>query len=148
MPIPREVTETIHQRITRLRIEHDWSQAELARRMDVSTGTVQNWEAGRAIPETKNTPRLSRELGVSVQYLITGSNLEEEPDTVRAATLRPIIESLRAEVTRLEDLVAKHLESPQKPANGESVRKAPVAGISKADKAAKKSLHVPKKRQV
>lgn len=117
MPKQPEVTETIHERITRLRIEHGWSQAELARRMDASAGTVQHWEAGRAIPETKTTPRLSRELGVSVQYLITGSELTEEPDTVKAATLRPIIEALRAEVTRLEDLVAKHLEAPQRPAN-------------------------------
>lgn len=115
MPTPREVTETIHQRITRLRIEHDWSQAELARRMDVSTGTVQHWEAGRAFPTLLSLPVLAKLFGVSAQYLLTGSNLEEEPDTVRHATLMPIIEALRDEVTRLEGLVAKHPAIALKP---------------------------------
>lgn len=65
-------------RIASLRQIHGLSQAELARRLHISTSAIGMYEQGRREPSVETLIALSREFGVSLDYLLSG-----RPDTVR-----------------------------------------------------------------
>ena len=59
-------------RIALLRVEKCWSQAELAKRIGVSTSAVGMYEQGRREPSLMILVHLARELDVTTDYLLTG----------------------------------------------------------------------------
>lgn len=59
-------------RIAALRRQHNWSQAELAARLGVSPSALGMYEQDRREPSADMLVRLSRELGVTTDYLLTG----------------------------------------------------------------------------
>lgn len=61
------------QRIAKLRREAGLSQAELACCLDISTSAVGMYEQGRREPSVDILVRMAGSLGVSVDYLLTGS---------------------------------------------------------------------------
>ena len=65
-------------RIAALRQNSGLSQAELAQRLHISTSAVGMYEQGRREPSVDTLIALSREFGVSLDYLLSG-----RPDTVR-----------------------------------------------------------------
>ena len=65
-------------RIAALRQNCGLSQAELARRLHISTSAVGMYEQGRREPPVDTLVALAQELGVSLDYLLSG-----RPDTVR-----------------------------------------------------------------
>ncbi|HVM57039.1 MAG TPA: helix-turn-helix domain-containing protein [Gaiellaceae bacterium] len=67
--------ETIGQRLKRLRLEHGLSQRELAS-PGVSYAYISRIEAGTRQPSVKALRRLAAKLGVSAEYLETGSVLD------------------------------------------------------------------------
>jgi transcriptional regulator with XRE-family HTH domain len=67
--------ETIGQRLKRLRLERDLSQRELAA-PGVSYAYISRIEAGSRTPSVKALRRLAAKLGVSADYLETGSDLD------------------------------------------------------------------------
>ena len=50
------------------------SQTQLARRLQISAGAIGMYEQGRREPLSDILVRLSKELGVSVDYLLTGNS--------------------------------------------------------------------------
>lgn len=62
--------ETIGSRITRLREQSGMSQADLARRMNISRASVQSWECGVNYPSTDNLISLAKIFHVSTDYLL------------------------------------------------------------------------------
>lgn len=60
-------------RIAALRRQHKLSQAELASRLQISPSALGMYEQERRQPSPDMLLRLSRELNVSVDYLLTGS---------------------------------------------------------------------------
>src|SRR5437870_13131485 len=68
--------ESIGQRLRRLRLERQLSQRELAS-PGVSYAYISRIEAGARRPSVKALRQLARKLGVSVEYLETGSDLRE-----------------------------------------------------------------------
>jgi transcriptional regulator with XRE-family HTH domain len=67
-----EMETRIGERVHRLRREKGLRRAELAKRLGVSRQRVGNWERGLNTPSFGVLPRLARELGVTVDELITG----------------------------------------------------------------------------
>ena len=59
-------------RIAVLRVEKGLSQAELAKRIGVSTSAVGMYEQGRREPSLVLLVCLAQELGVTTDYLLTG----------------------------------------------------------------------------
>jgi transcriptional regulator with XRE-family HTH domain len=53
-----------------VRKQNRFSQAELAQRLEVSEPTISNYETGKREPDKATWVRLSRILGVSVDYLM------------------------------------------------------------------------------
>lgn len=57
-------------KISGLRREFNWSQEDLAEKMDVSRQSISKWESGNSIPDMNKIIRLSEIFGVSTDYLI------------------------------------------------------------------------------
>ncbi|HYZ79286.1 MAG TPA: helix-turn-helix transcriptional regulator, partial [Gaiellaceae bacterium] len=72
-------TETIGQRLRRLRTERRLSQRELSS-PGVSYAYISRIEAGTRQPSVKALRMLARKLGVSAEYLETGSELGAEEE--------------------------------------------------------------------
>ena len=85
-------------RIAALRREAGLSQAELASRLQVSPSALGMYEQGRREPSADTLVRLSRELGVTTDYLLTGKLAERE--TVKLDEL--LLGRIRAADQRLE----------------------------------------------
>ena len=62
----------IEQQIESLRREKGWSQAELAKRLNISPSTIGMYEQGRREPSIDVLVAMSEEFGVTIDYLITG----------------------------------------------------------------------------
>lgn len=68
-------------RIAILRISKGWSQAELARRIGVSTSAVGMYEQERREPSLGLLVRMAQELGVTTDYLLMGETPASDPLT-------------------------------------------------------------------
>lgn len=76
------------ERIASLRQSYGMSQAELAKRLHISTSAVGMYEQGRREPSVDTLIALSTEFGVSLDYLVAG-----KMETVRdVAALHRLLE--------------------------------------------------------
>ncbi len=60
----------IAERIRALRTTRGWTQAELARRMNVTRNGVNSWEQGLSTPSLATLVELARVFSVSTDYLL------------------------------------------------------------------------------
>lgn len=66
------MAENFSDRLKAARARRGWVQADLARELDVSPGSVGNWESGQNTPGHRTIVRLSEILGTTVGWLMTG----------------------------------------------------------------------------
>ena len=85
-------------RIAALRREAGISQAELAQRLQVSPSALGMYAQERRAPSMQTLVRLSRELGVTTDYLLTGTPAEKEREELE----KMLLGRIRAAVQRLE----------------------------------------------
>lgn len=69
------------KRIMMLRKVHGMSQLQLAQKLCVSASTIGMYEQGRRVPSIEVLVMISQMLGVSLDYLITGSEFEKSEHT-------------------------------------------------------------------
>lgn len=62
------------QQIVKMRFESGMSQAELARRLDVSRSSVNAWELGFATPQLKHVVEMARIFNTSVDNMLNISD--------------------------------------------------------------------------
>src|SRR5205814_2970284 len=74
--VPKPAPESIGERLRRLRLDRGLSQRELAG-PGVSYAYISRIEAGARRPSVKALRQLAPKLGVSVEYLETGSDLRD-----------------------------------------------------------------------
>ena len=67
--IPMNGKESMGSVIRRLRVERDWTQEELALRLNVSGQAVSKWETGQSLPDISQVPALARTFGVTTDEL-------------------------------------------------------------------------------
>ena len=79
------------QRIKDLRKSHGWTMKELAAQISVGTTHINKYEAGIHAPPVEKLAQLSALFGVSVDYLITGRQPDNQP-----ITSMPLLERFRA----------------------------------------------------
>ena len=60
----------LNEKLYEYRKNKNWSQEELAERLEVSRQTVSKWESGRAIPELNKLIRISEIYNVTVDELV------------------------------------------------------------------------------
>lgn len=60
----------LNQKITQLRNDNNWSQEELAEKLNVSRQSVSKWESGQSKPDLDKIVVLSNIFDVSTDYLL------------------------------------------------------------------------------
>lgn len=78
-------------RIAELRSRFGWSQAELARRLNISPSTVGMYEQGRREPSAEMLVAISRVLGVTTEFLLTGERIPGKDSLVLGEMLEPMM---------------------------------------------------------
>lgn len=81
------------QRIGTLRRQMGLSQAELAARLGISASAMGMYEQGRREPSADTLIALSRELGVSTDFLLTGEIYSHPDEEAYTRMLRSLISS-------------------------------------------------------
>ena len=68
----------LNERLYELRKNNNWSQEELAEKMEVSRQTVSKWESGRTIPELNKLVKLSEIYKITLDELVKETTTEEK----------------------------------------------------------------------
>ncbi|MDE6167721.1 MAG: helix-turn-helix domain-containing protein, partial [Acetatifactor sp.] len=72
------------EKIALLRKRNEWSQEQLAEKLDISRQSVSKWESGASIPDMDKILKLSRLFEVSTDYLMK-DEIEEENEKIPKA---------------------------------------------------------------
>ena len=86
----------LQDKIFMLRIRNEWSQEELAEKMNVSRQAISRWENGTALPDAQNILQLSKLFNVTTDYLLN-DEYESDGDI-------PAVQSAKKET---EELISK-----------------------------------------
>ena len=73
----------LNQKITQLRNDNNWSQEELAEKLNVSRQSVSKWESGQSKPDLDNIVVLSNIFDVSTDYLLKDNNEKESNSSTK-----------------------------------------------------------------
>lgn len=60
----------LNERIRKLRLERNWSQVDLAKRLNVTKQSVSNWENDNIQPSIEMLVKLAEAFSVSTDYLL------------------------------------------------------------------------------
>ena len=72
----------LQDKLIELRKEKNWSQEDLAEKLDVSRQAISRWENGTALPDAQNILRISKLFDVTADYLL---NDDHEGDMLASA---------------------------------------------------------------
>lgn len=116
----KKVEDTFSERLKMLRKERGWSQEDLATRLDVSPGSVGNWEMGPYVPHPKTLAKIGALLEVDVHYLThgqvkqAGTMSERAPEhrTVNLTELLMEIEDTRDRLERIAQQLKRAMVQP------------------------------------
>ena len=119
---------TIGERITELRKQHNISQLQLARLMDVSRQAVSKWENDLSAPDTLRLIQLAEVLDTDVEYLATGNYAPKpEPEIIKVVeTVDRIVEKVIEKPIIIQKTVEVEKQIPcntQPPATKKVIRK-------------------------
>lgn len=129
----RKVEGAFSERLKALRKEHGLSQEELASKLDVSPGSVGNWEIGPSEPHPKTLKKIAGLFDVEVGYLLRGEKeamaaaLHEKPPEYSAVDLAAILREIEGMRDRL-DQIALHIKKAVKSGKTGTHLEAPRAG--------------------
>ena len=70
--------KTEYERYCELRDKYGYKDSDVAKGSGVSKSTFSDWKAGRYTPKTDKMVKIASFLGVSVEYLTTGEEKENE----------------------------------------------------------------------
>ena len=95
------MAHSIGKTIASLRKEKGWTQAELAKRLNISDKAVSKWESESGLPDTTIFPDLAKVLGVSIDYLMTG------PKEIKAVDLQatPHFLSIEEQEAKIKQII-------------------------------------------
>ncbi len=68
----------ISKNIKALRLEHGWTQQEMADMLFVTRQTVSNWENGKALPDVETLLQIADKLDIDVNELVYGKRQPDE----------------------------------------------------------------------
>jgi transcriptional regulator with XRE-family HTH domain len=66
----KDNVQVFPMRLRGARVRRGWNQEDLAKALEVSKGSVGNWESGANIPTPAGLKRLADTLGVSIDFLL------------------------------------------------------------------------------
>ena len=94
--------------IARMRREKEMTQAQLGERLGVTNKTVSRWETGKYMPDISTLSDLSRELGITVNELLSGELLTDK-EFRKAADANLLLSMAEGRKLRVQKHVAEIL---------------------------------------
>ncbi len=82
-----ELEQIVSTNLTALRKKREWTQAELADKINYSDTSVSKWERGEALPDLKVLTKLAELYGVTIDYFLT-ENANDTPEKFTSPALR------------------------------------------------------------
>lgn len=76
--------QIVANNITELRKEKQWTQAELAERINYSDKSVSKWERGEALPDLKVLMQMAELFGVNLEYFVTENAVAQKEKNASA----------------------------------------------------------------
>src|SRR5215212_11429383 len=76
--------------ISALRKAKDWTQLDLAQRLQVTHQAVSQWEKGTSFPDVGLLPQMARQFGVSVDDLLNGGPVARTGRMTRGAMVEEL----------------------------------------------------------
>lgn len=76
-------------RLRKLRNDHNWTQEDIARKLELSRGTYAHYEINKRQPDYDTLKKLSEIFDVSIDYLITGNKYSSSEDEMWKEFLDP-----------------------------------------------------------
>lgn len=76
-------------RLKKLRNDHNWTQEDVARKLELSRGTYAHYEINKRQPDYDTLKKLSEIFNVSIDYLITGNKYSSSEDEMWKEFLDP-----------------------------------------------------------
>lgn len=76
-------------RLKKLRNDHNWTQEDVARKLELSRGTYAHYEINKRQPDYDTLKKLSEIFDVSIDYLITGNKYSSSEDEMWKEFLDP-----------------------------------------------------------
>lgn len=83
--------------------DRDMSQADLAREVGASTGSVSMWTSGERLPRPEGVLKIGDALGYRAEYVLGKAGYVPESDPESDAELDDLLASLRALATDADD---------------------------------------------
>jgi transcriptional regulator with XRE-family HTH domain len=119
----KKVEETFAERLTMLRKGRGWTQEDLALRLDVSPGSVGNWEMGPHQPHPKTLSKIGQLFEVDVPFLLHGEREEivrhgamrEKPPEYGAVNLPNLLREVEDARDALDRIAAQLRKATAKP---------------------------------
>ena len=114
----KKVEGSFSERLKLLRIRRGWSQEDLAARLDVSPGSVGNWEIGPHVPHPKTLAKVAAQLEVDVNYLLNGEEqavMRERAPEYGNIDLTGILREVEDARDRLERIAQQLKKATTKP---------------------------------
>ena len=112
---------SLGERITELRTLCGLSQAQLAKKMDVSRQAVSKWESGHSTPDPLKMIHLAEVLDTDIEYLSTGRrNFGRRPpvvinttETVEKIVEKPVVQVVEKVIEKIVEVpVVEYIEKP------------------------------------
>jgi len=111
-------------RLKKIRQEHGEKQRELAKDLNVSQGTLSNWERGTHEPDNTTLSRLAQRFDVSVDYLLGLSDIPKpqssQPTTNPKYTLLKAYQELDTEELEVLEKLAEQMLKLKHKGNNQS----------------------------
>jgi transcriptional regulator with XRE-family HTH domain len=148
----RKVEETFSERLKMLRKERGWSQEDLATKMEVSPGSVGNWEMGPYEPHAKTLKKLAALLEVDVPFLLRGeersptATIREQPPGYGAVNLAELLREVEEARDSLERIAQQLRKATAKPGAAKLVEVAAASYDQKPGARARGGVEKPDER--
>jgi transcriptional regulator with XRE-family HTH domain len=79
MPIKNDMRKDFGQRIKQLRKQRNWTQKELALKIDVRFPQLNKYESGLHTPPMEKLVRIAEVFDTTIDFLLTGDRSEQKP---------------------------------------------------------------------
>jgi transcriptional regulator with XRE-family HTH domain len=98
-----------NERLKQLRLEREWFQRDLAKKIGVGRTTIGRYEAGEISPDIEKLIELSNIFDCSLDYLLGKSNVKNAPDLCQVE-LDPDKPITAKDLDRLMDYLKKKIQ--------------------------------------
>ena len=139
-----KVEDAFSERLKMLRKERGWSQEELATRLDVSPGSVGNWEMGPHEPHPKTLRKIAALFEVEVFFLLHGERegtsvtMQEKPLAYSGETLGDILREVEEARDRLDRVAQQLRRATTKPSAAAGLTEVAAASYDRSGKSGSK----------